>query len=195
MGSALKKWPPKRRGEKMADRLLLAAAARLEKRQLEGAKTMPTLTTPANTAPEETGEVTIELHGGLSADDRRLWIFLLGQVDEQKPNQGRHQLPLSMVLPELGLGDGVVGHVGLEAAIERLTATRVKWEIVYREERVAVFASFLSATIAAETLLFQFSEDLLSLVRIPQQFALLLNAVEEGLRGPTQADLREAEGA
>ena len=195
MGSALKKWPPKRRGEKMADRLLLAAASRLEKRQREGAKTMTTLTTPANTAPEETGEVTIELHGGLSADDRRLWIFLLDQMDAQKPEQGRYLLPLPMVLPELGLGDGVLGHVGLEAAIQRLTASGVKWETEYEEERVRIFAPFLSATIAGETLFFQFSEDLLSLVRIPELFAVLLDAVDEGLRGPTKADLREAAGA
>ena len=154
---------------------------------------MTTLTTPANTAPEETGEVIIELHGGLSADDRRLWIFLLGQVDEQKPEQGRHQLPLPIVLAELGEGDRVFGQVALEAAIERLTASGIKWATDYQEERVAIFAPFLSATIAYETLIFQFSEDLLSLVRIPEQFTVLLNAVEEGLRGPTKADLREAE--
>ena len=154
-----------------------------------------TILTSAAPAPEETGEVTIELHGGLSADDRRLWIFLLDQMDEQKPEQARHELPLPMVLPELGMGDGVLGHVGLEAAIERLTATRVKWETEYEEERVTIFAPFLSATIAGETLIFQFSEDLLSLVRIPELFAVLLDAVDEGMRGPTKADLREAGGA
>ena len=128
---------------------------------------------PAVVNPPPPARLDVKIQGPWIETDSRLWEFLIHQVWDELTEKIEHTLPLEDILEGPRLTPPPRDREHLWAAIDRLTASRVRLESLHNHERLSISTPLLSAVLSARALSFQFPAALIKLVKIPREYGRL----------------------